>query len=103
MSDEIDDLKHLMDRATPAPDPGVKAAHLALARENDSMIARVLAADESVGIGLLSYPELPPEGMGRSREALIYHGGAHQQEGDHPESDSQPAGSSFLRSHGRVF
>ena len=34
MTDELDDLKRLMEQATPDPDPAKKAAHLALAREN---------------------------------------------------------------------
>lgn len=34
MSDDLDDLKAALDRATPAPDSARKAAHLALAQEN---------------------------------------------------------------------
>ena len=34
MTDDLDDLKRLMDQATPDPDPAKKAADLALAREN---------------------------------------------------------------------
>ena len=34
MTDDLDDLKRLMDRTTPDPDPDKKASHLALARQN---------------------------------------------------------------------
>ena len=34
MTDELDDLKAAMKAATPPPDPGVKAAHMALAEKN---------------------------------------------------------------------
>ncbi|WP_137701232.1 vWA domain-containing protein [Marimonas lutisalis] len=34
MTDDLDDLKRLMDQATPASDPASRAAHIALARKN---------------------------------------------------------------------
>ena len=34
MNDDLDDLRTAMQKATPAPDPAEKAAHLALAQKN---------------------------------------------------------------------
>jgi Ca-activated chloride channel family protein len=43
MTDDLDDLKRLLDEATPAPDPAKKAAHLALARENFARVQETAA------------------------------------------------------------
>ncbi|MDQ2090483.1 YfbK domain-containing protein [Marimonas arenosa] len=66
MSDELDDLKRLMEQATPAPDPDVKAAHLALAQENYNALQENRA-------GTRPTSDRPASGLFRGVKTMVSH------------------------------
>ncbi|MDU8929304.1 von Willebrand factor type A domain-containing protein [Alisedimentitalea sp. MJ-SS2] len=66
MTDDLDDLKALMEQATPSPDPAKKAAHITLAREN-------FARHQETAAKARQTSERPKPGLIRGAKTMFAH------------------------------